>query len=200
MTNKAQLSPQVILILVLVLGIPAFYFIDPFQWRYSWETLDSDLPQDATAKDITPTIDEYKQIDIDNLVAKATSAIVGASVAYTTSDVESAYSSAQVTKKFMNCYQEAGAIDSKGFYKLADPIYGGAVVVADENQIKNPKLLHSCIAEVAAPLFIAAEKKEYNACADKIIIKTPYNNFYVLIAGTDTTVCTAIRTGIEHKV
>ncbi len=196
MNKKTQIPPQAILILIVVLALIAC--VDSFQWGEKWITLNSNLPATTTAKEIIPNINGYEQADANNLMAKATSTIVVTSVVYTTKDIKMAYNSAQLTEKFVNCYQQAGAIDSKGFYNKSDPIYGGVIVVVDRNQIKDPKLLSNCIKKVPPPFSIIGVK--YTPCSDKIIVKTNYNSFYVLTAGTDITVCSTFRNSLLQKI
>lgn len=146
------------------------------------------LPASTTAKDIVPNeIPNYGTVNTDSLVSKASAALVGLTIQATTENVAYAYKSAQFTGKFVTCYQEAGAINSNGYYRKDNPLYGGAIVVADKNQITDPATLWRCIKETIPPFSVI--KQEFQPCSIKFKIETEYNTFYVLLAGTDTSVC-----------
>lgn len=152
------------------------------------------LPADTAASDIVPeNIPSYSKVETNNLINKASGAVVGLAVAYTTQDVDNAYDAAKITGSFIQCYQEAGAFDSSGFYKERDPLLGGVIVVVDEAQTTDPDQLFDCVIETAGKALSAAEVVEYRPCFEKFIIDTDFNSFYVLIAGTDVSVCKALK-------
>jgi len=151
-------------------------------------TIKRDLSANTTAKDIVPSkISNYETVDTDTLVSKATAAIVGATVSgLTAGNIATTYKSADFTEKFITCYQEVGAINSNGYYRKDNPLYGGAIVVADKNQIEDPANLWRCIKQ--GTLF-SVLGQEFTPCKKYFKIETDYNTFYVLLAGTDTSVC-----------
>jgi hypothetical protein len=147
----------------------------------------SSLPSSTTAKDLVPQeIDNYETVDTDSLAANAAAAAVGTVTGLTTTAVSSAYTAA-FTEKFVTCYQEKGAVNSNGYYRNDNPIYGGAIMVVDKNQITDPATLWNCVRKAMLPFSIYG--KELQPCALKFTIETDYNKFYVVGFGTDTSVC-----------
>jgi len=153
------------------------------------DVIKKNLPSSTTAKDIVPSeISNYKTVNTDTLAAKASAAIVGLTVSgLTAENIAFTYKSAQFTEKFVTCYQEAGAINSNGYYRKDNPLYGGAIVVADKNQLSDSALFLNCIRKSGTPFSVISIP--FDPCAKKFKIETPFNTFYVLVLGTDASVC-----------
>ncbi len=185
-TDKSQTELNLIAIVILLIAIIGCLNF------FSSEKISKDLPSTTTAKEIIPgNIPEYSNVETNYLISSASAAIAFLGFSYGTKNIESAYKAAQITDSLIQCYQEAGAVYSNGFYKKEDPILGGVIIVGDKNQISDPKLLFRCIIEVPPPLSIVG--REFNPCLDKFTIESKYNSFCVLIAGTDTAVCKTLR-------
>jgi len=155
------------------------------------QKISADLPASTTAKEIVPdNIAGYSSVNTNELVSTATSMTIGSFAGAASENPAIAYKSAQITDQLIQCYQEAGATDSSGFYNTTFPLYGGVVAVVDENQIRDPNLFFKCITRAATSYSI--EKRPFQPCLSKFTIETHYNRFHVIIVGTDVTVCQSI--------
>lgn len=150
--------------------------------------IQANLPPNATAKDVVPqNIDGYAKVNTNELVVTAGSIAVEVIVGATTENIYAGYVASQVTSGVIRCYQDLGATDSGGYYKITDPRYGGFVAAIDKNQITNPETLWGCIEKQIPPFSVIG--KEFNPCAERFPIETPYNKFWVIMIGTDQSVC-----------
>lgn len=182
-------------IFIVIIIIIFFIFSFKLILGSDWEEINLDLPPKTTSHDIIPEkISGYTKVETNKLISKATSMGVSLAVVYTSEDIIKAYKAAKITDSLIQCYQNAGALDSSGFLKKDNPILGGVIIVGDKNQVKDPKLLYNCIKEI--PQKFTVMGTGYRPCVERYVINTKYNSFYVFIAGTDIEVCKIIRENV----
>jgi uncharacterized protein YceK len=141
-------------------------------------SIQKDWSSSTTAADVIPTaVPGYTYVDSDKLTSTVIQ--VGGSA------VGDAYAGT-VGSKFYTCLVRAGAVKSSGFYMSGNPIYGGYIAAVDRNQITDPNLLFSCVRKA---MFYSIAGVELKGCSAAYTVKTPSNEFYIIMAGTNTTVC-----------
>lgn len=192
-SNKAQIQIGGIIVLFVILIIVAVFFVIPGVFK-GVEEYEVNFSPEKTSKEVIPVkILEYSKVETDEFIRKATAVGVGATVTVTTGNVNKAFTIAKITDETLQCYQDAGAYATNGFYKIRDPIRAGFIVVGDSKNLKDPSLHYKCIKKAVTTQGFTIAGMELTPCVKRFKLISDTNMFYVLITGTDTPVCETIK-------
>ena len=96
---------------------------------------------------------------------------------------------------FASCYQEAGALQVRGYSKQDMPLSAGVVTIVDRNAALNPRTLATCLNPPA--MRAAGVASAIEPCSANYTVSRDDNEYHILYAGTTLEICQAFCSQLE---
>jgi hypothetical protein len=102
---------------------------------------------------------------------------------------------AAAVDRLARCYQEAGAVQIRGYSKQEMPLSAGVVTIVDRNAVLNPRTLIDCLNPPAMKTQSLAPAIE--PCSANYTVSRDDNEYHILYAGTTLEICQAFCSQLE---
>ncbi|MHB8626829.1 MAG: hypothetical protein ACYDBJ_16180 [Aggregatilineales bacterium] len=146
--------------------------------------------KDTSALSLMPNLAGYTRTDLSTMQGTLANIIAGGALLAANPEISAMVKAGD---RLLSCYHNAGAFEADAFINQSDPTLTGAILIINNNAVKDLKILLSCLNLNGNGASVA----ELQPCSFTYTLNTTGNSYQIMYAATSPTVCAAFCNALQ---